>query len=301
MSRAKFIGPLLVALGSMLWATDALFRLPLVQKQIDPTLLVFLDHLFVCFLMIPWMLIAKRKAFFKINFTQFIALILIGGGASGLATVFFTASFKYINPSVAILLQKLQPLVVVSLAALFLKERPKKPFFIWAPFALFAGIWLSFPQFKFDFVHGLDLQSKGSLLALSAAGLWALGTVVGRAVLIKLDPLVVTTWRFLFGLITLGLLLLVSGAPITIQDLRDPPVFSALVYMAFFPGLFAILIYYYGMARTPASTTTFLELLFPVSAVIINTVFLNIPLEPMQIAASVLLLFTVTQISRHNA
>ena len=296
----KWFGPLLVAIGSMMWATDALFRLPLVQKQIDPTVLVYLDHLLVCLVMVPWMLLAKRKAFFKISFTQFMALLLIGGGASGLATVFFTASFKYINPSVAILLQKLQPIVVVTLAALFLKERPGKSFLVWSPVALIAGIWLSFPNFKFDFVSGLDLQSKGALLALSAAGLWALGTVIGRAVLLKLDPLVVTTWRFIFGFLVLGFLLLSSGTPISYNDLKDPPVLSALIYMAFFPGLLAIIFYYYGMARTLASTTTFLELLFPVSAVIINTVFLNTPLSTSEIAASVVLLVSVSQITKNN-
>jgi drug/metabolite transporter (DMT)-like permease len=81
---------------------------------------------------------------------------------------------------------------------------------------------------------------------------------------------------------------------------REPALLKSFLYIAFVPGLLALLIYYQGMKRTPASTTTFMELLFPVSAVAVNTIFLDAPLLPLQGAAALLLLFAVTQISLAN-
>jgi drug/metabolite transporter (DMT)-like permease len=61
--------------------------------------------------------------------------------------------------------------------------------------------------------------------------------------------------------------------------------------------MLALILYYQGMRRTTASKTTFMELLFPVTAVTLNTIFLDSPLLPIQAAAALVLLFSITQIS----
>jgi len=70
-----------------------------------------------------------------------------------------------------------------------------------------------------------------------------------------------------------------------------------LLYMALVPGLGAMLLYYAGMKRTPALVVTFVELLFPVGAVILNWIFLDSPLSMFQVAAAAALLLAVTRIS----
>lgn len=299
------MGPILVAFAAILWATDALVRYPLVQGGIDPTFVVFFDHLLAVAILSPFVIYRFRRKLVKISIPQWIGLFVLGGGASALATVLFTASFRYVNPSVSILLQKLQPIFVVILAAAFLGERPKKSFWIWAPLALAAGLTISFPDFKFDFISGETFESRGSLYALSAAGLWALATVVGKGVVSKLPPMVVTYWRFVFGLVTLAFMVAFAGtfhggAGGTLSffaQVTDPAVLGSLLYVALVPGLLALVLYYQGMVRTTASKTTFMELLFPVTAVTLNTIFLKTPLEPLQAAAALVLLFAITQIS----
>jgi drug/metabolite transporter (DMT)-like permease len=291
------MGPLLVALAAILWATDALVRYPLIHAGIDPTFVVFFDHLLAVLLLSPYMLLRHRRTLTKVSVPQWIGLFLLGGGASALATVLFTASFRYVNPSVSILLQKLQPVFVVMLASIFLGERPKRSFWIWAPLALAAGLAISFPDFNFSFLTGSTLESKGSLYALAAAGLWGLATVVGKGVVSKLPPMVVTYWRFVFGLITLGFMLAYAGTGASFEQLGNPATLKSLLYVALVPGLLALILYYQGMVRTTASKTTFMELLFPVTAVTLNTIFLKSPLLPIQGAAALLLLFAITQIS----
>jgi drug/metabolite transporter (DMT)-like permease len=54
---------------------------------------------------------------------QWVALLIIGWGGSALATLLFTTAFSVGNPTVAILLQKTQPLFAVALAGILLRER----------------------------------------------------------------------------------------------------------------------------------------------------------------------------------
>ncbi len=299
------MGPFLVGFAAVLWATDALVRYPLIQSGLDPTFVVFFDHLLAVTLLSPYLLYRYGRELTQISTRQWAGLFLLGGGASALATVLFTASFKYVNPSASILLQKLQPIFVVLLASTFLGERPKKTFWIWAPLALLAGLAISFPDFNFSFLTDSTVESKGSLFALSAAVLWALATVVGKGVVSKLPPLVVTYWRFFFGLITLAFMLGFegnfhsggAGVISSFGQLGNPSTLASLLYVALVPGLIALILYYQGMLRTTASKTTFMELLFPVTAVTLNTIFLKAPLLPLQATAALVLLFAITQIS----
>lgn len=299
------MGPFLVAFAAILWATDALFRYPLIRGGVDPTFIVLFDHLLCVALLTPFALRAFRTSLAGIKIAQWLGLFVVGAGGSAVATVLFTASFRYVNPSVAILLQKLQPIFVVLLAALFLGERPRRAFWVWAPLALLAGLAISFPDFDFRFLGDGSFRSKGALFAISGAGLWALSTVVGKGLLAKLPPMFVTYWRFAFGLVALLLMIALGGgfsgetspARHFIDQLSDAKVLGSLLYVALVPGLLALVLYYRGMVRTTASKTTFMELLFPVTAVTLNTLFLETPLAPIQAAAALVLLFAIAQVS----
>ncbi|MBC7691172.1 MAG: DMT family transporter [Methylotenera sp.] len=297
---SQWRGPFLIAVAALLWATDALFRVRLVNT-LHPTFIVFFEHLVCVTALLPWILLRKRREIFQLNFTQWCAVTLIGIGGSAIATVFFTASFKYVNPSVSILLQKLQPVWVTLLAILLLKERPQKGFFFWGLLALAAAVVLSFPDLNFNFMkEGVDLKSKGVSYALIAAGLWGVATVAGKILLNSIPPSVVSFWRFIFGWITLGILLLLSETSIPWEVIQQPDTLRTLAYMGLVPGLAAMVCYYSGLQRTKATTTTFIELIFPVAAVALNTYFLSIPLEPVQIVGGILLLVAVTNISYRN-
>ncbi len=290
--------PFLIGLAAVLWASDTIFRFPLVKHQVDSTWIVFIEHTICLLLIAPWIFFVKKRKAFRVSSNQWIALVVIGGGASAIATVLFTASFQYVNPSVAILVQKLQPIVVVVLARLFLLERPKKNFFIWATLALMAGLVISFPNFQFGL--GGEINPKGSFFALSAAALWGLATVIGKSVLEKLSPSVVTFWRYFFGFITLVVVLFATHGSLGLKEFGgalDAQAWRALFYIAIGPGLIAMLLYYKGMTRASAMTTTFMELLFPITAVGINTFYLDQPLNPVQACAAIVLLFAVTMIS----
>jgi drug/metabolite transporter (DMT)-like permease len=124
--------------------------------------------------------------------------------------------------------------------------------------------------------------------------------VIGKSVLEKLSPSVVTFWRYFFGFITLVVVLFATHGSLGLKEFGgalDAQAWRALFYIAIGPGLIAMLLYYKGMTRASAMTTTFMELLFPITAVGINTFYLDQPLNPVQACAAIVLLFAVTMIS----
>jgi drug/metabolite transporter (DMT)-like permease len=295
---SRRLGPLLVAVAALLWATDALFRVPTVA-ELSPRFIVFAEHGIALAVLLPLMLLLQRNKLLKLTPIQWLGAIIIGAAGSGIATVLFTMSFRWANPSVVILLQKLQPILVIVLAYLFLGEKPAKGFFLWALLAIGSALLLSFPELDFHAIFlGARLRSFGVLSALSAAGIWAVCTVIGKAILRTVPANVLTFWRYVFGfLVLIPMIGPPSDEPYYWHLVQNPTTYHSLLYMGLIPGLLAMLCYYQGMKRTPATITTFMELLFPVSAVALNTLFLHAPLTTRQVAAACVLLYSVTKIS----
>ncbi len=286
-------GPLLIAFASILWATDALVRFP-AAGRLDPTFIVFVEHLLGTAALLPCVWLKRRRGLFALGWRAWIAAFIVGAGGSALATVFFTASFLYLNPTVTILLQKLQPVLVVAIASATLGEKPSRSFLGWAGVALAAAVVLSVPDFNFHFGAA---RRYGLSYAAASVALWAVSTVAGKYLLRRASADVATFWRFAIGLGTLAAMLGLAGRAVPLFSL-DGRNWLALSYLSLFPGVLAMFVYYAGLGRTSASVTTFVELIFPVAAVAINWVWLGEALNAVQLGAGAVLLFAVTMISR---
>ena len=197
-------GPLLIFIAAMLWASDAPFRFYL-TRTLDSSFIVLAEHAVNVLLILPFIITGWREIR-NLNWKQWLAIVVIGIGASALASILFTKTFSYVNPSVAIVLQKLQPLIVIVLATSFLKERLGKRFWFWAILALAGAYVISFPDFRPQLYYGevWNPNMIGVALALGAAALWGLGTVLGRYVLgTSVSFKTVTALRFLIAFLFL--------------------------------------------------------------------------------------------------
>lgn len=284
---------LFIALAALLWSTDALFRLPL-TRDLSAWEIVLAEHLLAMVFVIPlvvrgWQQIKKLRA------AQWLAVLFIGVAASALATVAFTASFSYVSPSVSILLQKLQPLITFVLAYVVLKERLPVKFWRWAVLALVGAYVISFPEI----IPQLVLYQRGSigvLLAITAAVLWGAATVFGRALLNDLPYPLVTALRFLAALPVLILLVMLSRGGAAYSSMTPKDLLFFIIIMLG-PGFGAMYLYYRGLQVTRASVSALLELLWPLSAVILNWIFLGATLTWVQILGGVLLLGSVARLT----
>lgn len=290
----------------MLWATDTPFRAHLTQG-LSSNFIVLVEHFFDCLIAVP-LLFLNWSAVKSLTGKQWAAVLVIAIGGSALASVAFTQAFHYVNPSVAILLQKLQPLIAIGLAASILKERTGTYFWLWAFLALFGAYIISFPGFRPEVFPGEKLNPNviGVSLALLAAVLWGASTVLGKYVLNKTNFKVMTSLRF--GLAFLFLLVL------NFSQHSIPPLKTVtgvdwlfLFIIAITSGVVSLFIYYKGLKYTRASVATLAELGFPMAAVIVNWVAyklhwisINTELAPMQFVGIAILLFAVYKLADIN-
>ncbi len=282
----------MVALGAALWGTDGFMRVGLAAHVAAPTV-VFSEHLVLVLLLLPF-LPRSLRALARCDPRTKLAVFGIGAGASAVATTLFTLAFQSGDFVTPVVVQHLQPVFAIAGAVVLLGER------IRARFALFAipaliGVWLlAFP----NPLHVTLSRASVVLLALGAAALWAGGTVLGRLVATQLDPIELTTLRFAIGLPTAGVIALVSGDALWVPDLRSS---WAVIGLALIPGLLAMVLYYIGLRRTPASRATLAELAFPVTAAIVGIYISKAPLDSSQWLGAALIVLAVTALSLHEA
>lgn len=280
----------LVAVAASLWGLSALWREPLARDY--PALaIVFWEHLVLTLLVSPWLVGAVRAVWVASTRTK-VSVLVIGAGSSALATTLFTAAFRLGDPITPQVLQKLQPLIALLLAALILGERLRPRFAVFAVPAI-VGAWL----LAFADPLGVSVSSAAAAgLAVCAAALWAAGTVLGRAASAELRFADLTALRFGVGLLTLLVLSAVTSTPLAIGFDAAPNI----LLLAIFPGLLALLFYYRALGHTPASRATLAELAFPLTAALVGVVALGASLEVSQWTGFMIVLASVVGLAIHE-
>ncbi len=200
---------LLVALGAALWGTDALLRVPLLEV-VSPSQIVLLEHLVLLLFSVPAVALGWRY-FRGFGVAQWAALLIIGWGGSALATLLFTTAFAVGNPTVAILLQKTQPLFAVALAGILLRERLGWAYWPCFAVAMVGAYMISFGDLgPFAALNSAELLTAA--LALGAALLWGSSTVLGRLVLKDVPFYALTGARLLLAVPLLAGIVAVQGS-----------------------------------------------------------------------------------------
>ena len=115
-----------------------------------------------------------------------------------IGTLLFTMALGavgFIPFSVAILIQKFQPIFAIGLAMILGKEQIPKRSYIFIGLALIAGYFVTFP-------HGVSMTPDGqkqilaALYALGAAAAWGMSTNFSKYLLNNHHPEVITMLRF---------------------------------------------------------------------------------------------------------
>lgn len=292
-------GPILVFIATLLWATDAPFRVHLTD-DLSGSFIVFIEHLISLIILIPLLFpaIKELKTFTK---KEWLSVVTISIGGSALALILFTQAFSYMNPSVAIILQKIQPFIAILLASYILNEVRSKQFWVYSIIAFIGAYVVSFPRLIPQLYVGevFNPHFIGVLCAIGAAILWGASTVFGKHLLQKRSIKTVTTLRFFFAFLFLLIWNVSNGAISQISTLQ-PKDWLFLLIIALTSGVVSLFIYYKGLNHTKASIATIAELGFVPAAVLVNYFFLGETLVTMQLVGMVILLFAVFNLSKIN-
>lgn len=286
-----------VAFSAMLWGVDGILLTPQLYN-LNTAFVVFLLHLFPFALMNVFFFREYRllKTMTRSDFIYFMLVALFGGALGTLAIVKSLFLLNFNNLSVIILLQKLQPVFAILLARIILKERIKKGFALWAVIALIAGYFMTFGWNLPDFSTNGIVTVYAALLSLLAAFSFGSSTVFSKKILGNYSFVSSTFFRYGFTTVIMLVIVLFTGH---IGDFSQvtPRNWLFVVLIGLTTGSGAIFLYYYGLRNVKASLSTFLELLYPITAVVLDYFVNHTKYSIVQWIAASVMLFSIVMLN----
>jgi drug/metabolite transporter (DMT)-like permease len=292
--------PLFVIIAASLWGVDGIVLRPALYSLPVP-LVVFVESTIVAFLLSPYFIrqIHLLKTLQKKDWLAFFLVALLGGAIGTMAITKALFYVNFVNLSIVILLQKLQPVFAITLAAIFLKEKLPSRFFIWAALAVIGAYFMTFGTNLPDFTTG-DKTTLAALFSLLAALSFSSSTVLSKRALRNVTFEMGTYLRFLFSALIMLVLVISLG---DIKNISEISANQAVIFLiiAFTTGGAAIFLYYYGLKRITASVAAICELAFPFTAIILEYALRGNILMPSQWAGAIVLLFSIIRVTKINS
>jgi drug/metabolite transporter (DMT)-like permease len=290
------LAPIAIIIAAALWGLDGIVLRPSLYTLPVP-LVVFVESSIVAILLTPFF-IKKLKSLKRLtlkDWLSFFAVALFGGAIGTMAITKALFYVNYVNLSVVVLIQKLQPVFAISLAAILLKERLNSEFFLWAGIALIGAYLMTF-ELKLPDLNTGDKTPLAALFSLIAAISFGSSTVFSKRALKNVGFEMGTYLRFLISSIVMILLVLSLGEFNKISNISNHQ-WLIFFIIAFTTGGPAIFIYYYGLKSTPASISAICELSFPLTAVLLEYFVHGNMLSAIQWFGVLLLLSGILKVS----
>ena len=293
----RIAGALAVAGSATLWGLDGILLTPQLYN-LNTAFVVFVIHLFPFLLMNFFFFKQYRllKTMTRSDLLYFSLIALFGGALGTLAIVKSLFLLHFNNLSVVVLLQKLQPVFAVLLARIILKERIKRHFVLWACVALVGGYFLTFGWALPDFSTEGITTVYAALLSLLAAFSFGSSTVFSKKILGNYSFYASTFFRYFFTTVIMLVIVLAAGHIGDFSQITPRNwLFIALIGLT--TGSGAIFLYYYGLRNVKASVSTFLELMYPITAVVLDYAVNKTVYSPVQWIAAVVMLFAIVMLN----
>ena len=296
LKTSALTGVFAISIAAILWGFDGIVLTPNLYN-LKISYVVFMVHCipFIILNIFCFKAYKELKTFSKSDFMYFFLVALFGGALGTLAIVKALFLVNFQSLTVVVLLQKLQPVFAIILAAILLKERVHKGFVIWASVAILASYFLAFGFSIPDFNTGFR-TSLAALFSLMAAFSFGSATVFGKKILNKVDFISATFFRYGFTTIIMLVIVLFSGSLDQFQVTTHQN-WLILIIIAFTTGSGALFLFYYGLKKVKAMVATICELLFPVSAILFDYLFNGKLLSPIQWISATILLIAIIKLS----
>lgn len=291
--------PFFVVFAASLWGIDGILLRPYLYTLPVP-LVVFLESTIIV-LVLSLVFIRSLKKFPKLKRSDWLAFtgVAIMGGAMG--TMAITKALFYVNfvnLSIVVLIQKLQPAFAIMLAAIFLKERPRKAFYGWAALALTGAYIMTF-GLNIPVINKEDKTAIAAVFAMIATISFASSTVLSKRALKNVEFREATYLRFLMTAGVMLIIVFLTGNIDAVNEVTTPQwmIFLVIAFLTGGPGIF---LYYYGLKHIKASVATIAELAFPLTAVVLEYMVRGNLMGPVQWLGVVILFYSILRVSRLN-
>ncbi len=293
----KNLPALAVVSAAILWSLDGYIRQNLFA--LPSFLIISLEHVIGAIIFFP-LLFKGWKEIYTLSQRGWISVLWISICGGVLGTFFYTKALsyvEYIDLSVVVLLQKLQPFFAIALAAIILREKITKRFFILALTAVVGGYLITFGNNPI--ANWNDKTIIAALLALLAAFSWGSSTVLGKHALNQISFMTITALRLTITA-AITLFIIISNSQYELITEMSFTNWSYIILIVISSGSIALFIYYYGLNHLPASHVTIYELFWPLSAVTIDWFIYERVMTAYQFIGAIILLTSIVLLSNEN-
>jgi len=296
----KKLAPFFVIVAAGLWAVDGILLRPALYT-LPVSLVVFVESTIVALLLTPFMIkyFSRAKELSRGDLFAFIGVALAGGAIGTMAITKALFYVDFVNLSIVILIQKLQPVFAITLAAVFLKEKLPNIFFAWGALAITGAYIMTFGFNLPDLSTG-DKTTMAAIFALIAALGFGSSTVLSKRALKNVSFELGTYLRFAISSIIMLVIVISSGTLSSITSITTDQIYIFFL-IAFTTGGPAIFLYYFGLKRITASVASICELAFPLTAVILEFALRGNILGPVQWAGALVLFFSILRVTKIQA
>jgi drug/metabolite transporter (DMT)-like permease len=286
-------GTVFIILATFFWALDTLIRYPLLNAGLSAIQIVFMEHVILVTGLWCWLAL-KRQKLWSFTRKDLLSLIVIGGLGSAIGTLAFTEAFSYMNPTLVILLQKLQPVVAISLSAWLLKEKLSTGYVLCVVLAFSGSFMLMYSDIVallsssgWHYSSELFTRLTGYGFTFIAVISWGASTVFGKRLALK----GYSSGQIMNGRFTVGLVVLLPFlfAAMPYEQAVNLDFTAKILVMVLMSGAVGMLLYYQGLKKVDSKHSALAEMAFPVMAGVINWAVLDATLSPLQILGGVVL------------
>lgn len=179
------------------------------------------------------------------------------------------------------------PFFTAVLSHLFSKEKERvSPFF-------FIGFLIAFFGILLINLNGsrMDLNPKGDVLALGAAFVWAVYSLLCRKINTYGYNVVQSTRRtFFYGLLFMIPIFILSGASLDLSRFKSVKNLANIVFLGLGASAVSFVTWNYSVRKLGAIKTSVYIYLIPVVTIVFSAIFLSEPITPMIGAGTVMTL-----------
>lgn len=292
----KKFAPLFVIFAAILWGIDGIILRPSLYT-LPVTLVVFVESTIVAVLLTPFFIksFSKIKTLSKKDLIAFFGVALFGGAIGTMAITKALFYVNFVNLSIVILIQKLQPVFAIIFASVLLKEKLTKHFMIWASLAIIGAYILTF-GIKIPILSSQDKTLYAAFFAIIASISFALSTVLSKRALKDVSFETGTYLRFLTSSIIMFFFVIANSSFSSFTEISSTQIIVFAI-IAFTTGGPAIFLYYYGLKEVSASHSTIYELAFPLTAVLLEYLIHGNLLDLWQWSGVILLMFSIYKVT----
>lgn len=244
---------------------------------IDPINFLFYRFLLTSFILLPFFLIYIKKH--PLPWNKVPRLFALGTLSTTVVLIILFTGLKYTTAIDASLISVLGPILIVFGGAIFLKEKVTHREKLGLVIAVLGSLITILEPLLRNQNHSTSTLFGNLLVFCHYIG-WAVYTLLWKAESKKYHPLVITSFNFFSGLITITPIFLLT-LPTTHNPQPITQAIPGLLYMSLLSSVIAYFTYNWGVSLIEASEATVFEYIKPLFAAPLAVLWLKESITPL--------------------